>query len=95
MASHGAMKERAASEPAQPKKMPKEFAEMTLRKAENGGAVAEHRFTSYDHKPETHVFGENEGHKLAAHIEKHLEMSMPGRAKGTVAEREEGEEGKD
>jgi len=91
MASHGAMKEVAIAEP-RPKPLPaKELSHIELREAENGGAVAEHHFTAYEHKPETHVFGTNDGHKLAAHIEKHLGISMPGKSKTDSAEETEGD----
>jgi len=80
MASHGAMKEQAVAE-RRPVPLPKkEFSHMELREAENGGAIATHHFTAYEHKPEMHAFGTDEGHKLAAHIEHHLGISMPGKS---------------
>lgn len=91
MASHGAMKESAASEPARPRIPKKELQHIQMKQAENGGVIAEHHFTSYEHKPEPHVFGEGDGKGLAAHIEEHLGIKMPGRAKGTVAAPGDGE----
>jgi hypothetical protein len=92
MPSHGALKETAAVAEPQQKKMPKELRSIELRKAENGGAVAEHSFTHYEHKPETHVFGAGDGRKLSAHLEKHLGISMPGKSKTDSAEETEGDE---
>jgi len=91
MASHGAMKETASAIEPRPRKMPKELDHAEMREAENGGVVLEHRFTHYEHKPETHAFGADDGHKLAAHIEQHFGIKMPGRAKGGVASPGSGE----
>ena len=91
MASHGAIKEQAATMPPSPKKMPKVLEHIQLMPAENGGVAAEHRFTHYEHKPEMHVFGANEGGKLMAHLQHHLGIKMPGRAEGTVASPASGE----
>lgn len=92
MASHGAMKEAASAEPPRHKIPPKELEHIRLTPAENGGAVAEHHFTHYEHKPEMHVFGDGEGHKLAAHIEKHLGIKMPGKSSTDSAAPKEGDE---
>lgn len=82
MASHGAVKEFANTEAPRKAKPPKILDGMTLRAGENEGVVAEHHFTHYEHKPEMHIFGDDDGHKLAAHIEKHLGISMPGKQTG-------------
>ena len=95
MPSHGAMKATAAEAEPKREKMPKVLHHIELTAAQNGGAMAEHSFTHYEHKPEVHVFGAGDGAKLAAHIEKHLGISMPGRAKGTVASPGEGAAEKD
>jgi hypothetical protein len=92
MASHGVAKERAVTEPSAPKAPKKEFDHMELKEAENGGAVATHHFTSYEHKPEIHAFGKDEGHKLSAHIEKHLGIKMPGKSSTDSAEETEGDQ---
>jgi hypothetical protein len=92
MASHGAMKEQAAMEPPRRAMPKKELEHIRLEEAENGGVIATHHFTHFDHKPEPHVFGDSEGHKLAAHIEKHLGISMPGKSKMESAEETEGDE---
>lgn len=76
MASYGKAKETMPVEPRAPKK---ELLEMRLRKAKNGGVVVEHQMTTYDGKPEIHAFGGDEGHKLAAHVEKHMGITMPGK----------------
>lgn len=68
--------EEALSQPKRMKMPKKELETIHLKKAEGGGAVAEHHFTNYEHKPETHVFGADEGGKLAAHIGQHMGMKM-------------------
>jgi hypothetical protein len=93
--AHGARVQEAATAAPAEKKMPKILHHIELTAAQNGGAMAEHSFTHYEHKPEVHVFGANEGHKLAAHIEKHLGIKMPGRAEGTIASPSDGEAGKE
>lgn len=47
-----------------------------LSKAENGGVIARHRMSDYVGKEPEHVFGADEGHKLAGHLEKHLGIKM-------------------
>lgn len=56
----------------QERKPPKVLEGIMLQPAVNGGVVAEHRFTSYEHKPEPHVFGETEGAELFKHLKTHL-----------------------
>ena len=92
MASHGVAKERAVAEPQAPKKPAKQLEHIRLEEAENGGVIATHHFTHYDHKPEPHVFGDGEGHKLAAHIEKHMGIKMPGKSASESSEETEGDE---
>jgi hypothetical protein len=92
MASHGAIKEQAIAERMPAKKPAKELEHIRLEEAENGGVIATHHFTSYKHKPEPHVFGDGEGHKLAAHIEKHLGIKMPGKSSTDSAEETEHDE---
>lgn len=70
MPSHGAMKDMVR------KKAKKEFSHMELKPAENGGAIATHHFTSYEHQPEAHVFGKGDGKKMAAHVMEHMGMSV-------------------
>jgi hypothetical protein len=90
MPSHGALKDAAATEAPKPAK--KALMHMLLKKADNGGVVAEHRMNTFDGKEPVHAFGAEEGHKLAAHIEKHLGISMPGRSKVDSAEETEGDQ---
>lgn len=92
MPSYGATKTMPA-EPKQSKMPKKELAHVEMREAENGGVTAEHHFTSYEHKPEVHVFGSGDGHALAAHIEKHLGIKMPGKSATESMEQKEGDEG--
>lgn len=92
MASHGALKEQAATTPAAPKKPPQFLRHMELQKADNGGVVARHVMNNYDGKDAVHAFGDGEGHKLAAHIEKHLGIKMPGKSEVNESEEHEGDE---
>jgi len=57
-----------------PKAPKKELSHIELREGESGGHVATHHFTSYEHKPEDHVFGESEGGKLMAHLKSELHI---------------------
>lgn len=93
MPSHGALKELAASEPPRRKIPPKELEHIRLTPAENGGVSAEHHFTSYEHKPEMHVFAAGQAKQLMAHLQQHLGMSVatPGKSKTDSAESEEQE----
>jgi hypothetical protein len=62
---------------AQIKREPKSVLEsIQLKKADNGGVVANHRMTRFDGKEPVHAFGAEDGHLLAAHIEKHLGIKM-------------------
>jgi hypothetical protein len=56
--AHGGMDHRATAE--KPKTPPKELEHVRLSEAENGGHIAEHHFTSYEHPPEQHVFSKAE-----------------------------------
>lgn len=58
------------------------LAAIELKKADNGGVVANHRMSSFEGKEPVHAFGADEGHKLAAHIEEHLGIKMPRPAAG-------------
>ena len=75
-----------------PKREKKQLREIVLRKADNGGVVAEHRMSSFDGKDPVHAFGADEGHKLAAHLTKHLGMKIPGNHADGAGEEEEGNE---
>ena len=63
-----------------PKKMKASLRSIELRKADNGGVIAEHRTGSFDGKDQVHAFGADEGHKLAAHIQEHMGIKMPGKS---------------
>lgn len=54
------------------------LAAIELKKADNGGVVANHRMTRYEGKEPVHAFGPEEGHMLAAHLEKHLGIKLGG-----------------
>ena len=106
MASHGAAKDFASVRPPAPRgesprafgKLPaKQLHHLEMRGGESGGVSVEHHFTNYEHKPEMHVFGDGDGHMLAAHIEKHLGIKMPGKSGADKNEPAEGDEneGKD
>lgn len=49
----------------------KEFSHLEVTPGKNGGVTVMHHFTSYEHKPEPHIFGESEGKEALAHIAKH------------------------
>lgn len=53
------------------KKPKKELESIRLEKAENGGVIATHHFTSYEHKPEPNIFSEGEGSKMVEHLKEH------------------------
>lgn len=79
---------------AKMRKRPKpQLESIQLSKAENGGVIARHRMTEYVGKEPEHAFGAEDGHKLAAHIEKHLGIKMssidPKEAYTTEPEEEE------
>ena len=59
------------------KKEKKMLRSIELRPSENGGIIAEHRFSS-NHPGEEHTFAAEEGHKLAAHLTKHMGMQISG-----------------
>ena len=91
MASHGAIKEQAATHPVEAKPPKKELREIALRKSANGGVIAEHQHNVYDGLNKPHTFGAGEGHLLAAHLEKHLGIKMPGKAAEGTTEVEDGQ----
>ena len=59
------------------RKPPKVLDHIELRPAANGGAIAEHHYTSYEHKPEPHAFGADEGPELTKHVLEHMKMDKP------------------
>ena len=62
---------------ARMRKAPKpQLRSIELSKAENGGVIAEHRMTEYSGAEPKHVFGADEGHKLAEHLQEHLGIKM-------------------
>ncbi len=76
---------------AKMRKRPKpQLESIHLSKPENGGVIGRHRMSEYVGKEPEHVFGADEGHKLAAHIEKHLGIKMP-ETKGEPSEEPEKE----
>jgi hypothetical protein len=51
---------------------------MRLSRGEDGGHVVEHHYAENGlayHKPTTHVFGEDEGKELIAHLAKHAKIN--------------------
>jgi hypothetical protein len=68
------------------KKQAKILEHIRVSEAENGGHSVEHHFTSYDHPPETHVFGSDEGHKLVAHLAKHAHIKLDKEAQAGTEE---------
>ena len=53
-----------------------ELHSINLKKAENGGVIAEHRMSTFEGSEPVHAFGADEGHKLAAHLQEHLGIKM-------------------
>ena len=49
-----------------------------IKGAVNGGHVIEHHFTSYEHQPESHAFGKDQGEEALEHIGKHMGMKLGG-----------------
>jgi hypothetical protein len=67
-----------------------------LSKATNGGVIARHRMTIFDGKEPEHVFGAEDGHKLAQHLEKHLGIKMTiGETHGEQSQEPKTEPGED
>lgn len=65
--------------------MAKEIRRIEIEPAENGGHTVVHHFKEtmregkhgqmpQYHEPERHVFGEDEGHEMLAHVANHLEI---------------------
>lgn len=77
-------------EASSPKSKGKKLDHIRVRQADGGGHVVEHHFSEDGmayHKPATHVFGEDEGAEMLAHVSKHMKVKA-GEAK---EEAEEGE----
>lgn len=72
MANYAEMLDHNASMRRKPKK---ELPEVNLRKADDGSIIAEHRMGTEGRAP-VHTFGNDEGHLLRAHLEKHFGISM-------------------
>ena len=89
--AHGGMNPRVdkAKMPSAPKK---ELEHIRVSMAENGGHVAEHHYTSFEHPPEQHVFGEGQGKELLEHIGKHMGVKAEAKAEKEPLEQEEEEE---
>jgi len=69
------MKEAKAPEKRSYKKL--HHVEIEPVKGENGGHVVTHHYHSDGmayHKPETHIFGKEDGPELMAHLQKHLKI---------------------
>ena len=63
---------------------------LRIHEAENGGHAIHHHFTSFEHEPEVHVFGKEQGEEAMMHIAKHANIKAPDKVKGEQEnEREE------
>lgn len=82
----------APSEPARHRKPKKELDHLRVHKAENGGHIVEHHFTSFEHEPEHHVFGEHEGEDMMDHIAGHMGVKTGGTTDEEAESEPEGEE---
>jgi hypothetical protein len=69
MPAWGAVKDGPVGRRSKPAKV---LAHLRVSEAENGGHVVEHHFTSYEHEPESHVFGKGQGAEMLAHVGKHM-----------------------
>ena len=58
------------------KKLPKVVEHLRMTKGKSGGVVVEHHHTRFEHPPESHVFGSDEGGKLKVHLEKHMGIKL-------------------
>lgn len=67
---------------------------INLRKADNGGIIAEHRMSYFDGKEPVHTFGKGEGPKLAEHLHEHLGISLAPQIKGNEADNADTEDAK-
>lgn len=74
------------------KKQAKVLEHIRISEAENGGHSVEHHFTSYDHPPETHVFGAGDGHALVKHLAKHAHIKLDEKAQAGTEENEDKKE---
>lgn len=54
------------------KKPKKELDHLRVRKADNGGHIVEHHFSHFEHDPEHHAFGKDEGPEMMDHIAHHM-----------------------
>jgi hypothetical protein len=75
--AHGGMNPRATEKPKMPAK---ELEHIRVSEAENGGHLAEHHFSNFEHPPEQNVFAAGgakpmlpKGHILQ-HIAEHMHM---------------------
>jgi len=68
------------------KKLPKVLEEISMKKGKTGGHVLTHRFTHYEHAPETHVFGDGDGEKLMQHLSKHMGVKLDAEAQAGTEE---------
>ena len=75
------------------KKLPKVLESIEMTKGKTGGHVLKHRFTHYEHAPETHVFGTDEGQKLMEHLGKHMGVKLDKEAAAGTEENEGAKEG--
>lgn len=76
--AHGGMNPRAM-EAERPKKIKKEIEHVRVTEGENGGHIVEHHHTSYEHPPESHVFGEHDGEGVElpkGHVLQHIAKVM-------------------
>lgn len=68
---------------------------LQVHEAENGGHLVEHHF-QHDggqyHEPEQHVFAKGEGHKMLAHVAKHMGIKSEAKAEGETVAKEKSEQ---
>ena len=74
------------------KKLPKVLEAIEMKKGKSGGVSLTHRHTHFEHGPETHIFGADEGAKLKQHLEKHMGMKLDSEAAAGTEENQEAKE---
>ena len=53
-------------------KSEKTLEHLRIYKGAEGGHIVEHHFEGYEHPPERHPFGQDEGAKLHGHLSEHM-----------------------
>lgn len=82
----------ATAEAARPKKGPKTLSHIEIHGQLGGGTMIKHVYSGYQHDPREYKFGEDEGDRAAAHIARHTNLPLNGRAENEENADEDDEE---